>query len=194
MYPSSSPFDFLVGGAVVDHARQDEQQVRQPVYVREQLRFHVVLAEGDNAPLGPTTHGSGEMECGARTAPAWEDEAPQGWQLRLEAVDPFLETADISLRDRRLCHSGGNPIGRIRKLGAHGEEVVLQVAEHVQQVGFKACLGPHDPEPCVELVYLAICLHARIAFQHARAAEQAGVPPVSGAGVDLHRGQYMRTD
>ena len=69
--------------------------------------------------------------------------------------------------------------------GAEREQVALQAAERFVYVGVRPP-RPHDADERVQLVNLAVRIHAGIGLRHAGAVEQPGLAPVAGARVDFH--------
>src|SRR6185369_17040600 len=76
------PIDLFFTAPLVLHPGQDEQQVRKPVDVLNDDRWHGNLAgQRDDATLRPAAHGAGEMEEGGPLRAAAEDEALEGREL-----------------------------------------------------------------------------------------------------------------
>jgi hypothetical protein len=80
-------------------------------------------------------------------------------------------------------------LGRRRgEVGAEVEQVGLEeeYALHERGLLHLPKRGDGSTEDGVQLVYLAVGLHALVILADALAAEEAGLTAVTGAGVDLH--------
>ena len=86
--------------AVIDGARQDEQQIGEPVDVAQQHRIDRRL-ERDHAALGAAADGARDVQRGAGRRAAGENEAAQRRQLGLEPIDQLLEPDDVVVADAR---------------------------------------------------------------------------------------------
>ena len=94
------PFHFRLARTMIDRTREHEQQVGQPVHVRQQVRVDAIGAERHNRPLRSTADGAREMQQRARAIAAGKDEPAQRRQLGLESIDPVFETLDVRRRSR----------------------------------------------------------------------------------------------
>jgi hypothetical protein len=131
------------------------------------------------------------VEVGGDRVAAGEDEAVEGLQLLVEAVDPGLEGGDglvvdagadgLALRDALLDVRGGELAADVEEGGLDGGEPASEV---VVLDG-----GGGDAEDGVELVDGAVGLEAGVVLGDAGAAEEAGFAGVAGAGVDLRVAQ-----
>jgi hypothetical protein len=149
------------------------------------------MGEGDDASLGAAADGAGVVEVGGDGVAAGEDEAAEGLQLLVEAVDPRLEGGDggvvdagadgLALRDALLDVGGGELAADVEEGGLDGGEPASEV---VVLDG-----GGDDAEDGVELVDGAVGLEAGVVLGDARSAEEAGLAGVTGAGVDLRVAQ-----
>jgi hypothetical protein len=125
------------------------------------------------------------MKYRSTAAPACQDESAERREFRLQTVDPAFEPADILGRHRSLGDAVRDPAGGIRKAGADGKQVALNLFQHWPQVGL-AHLGVRKTEPGIELIDLAVRPDTRIVLADSRAVEEAGIAGISGPGVDFH--------
>ena len=74
------------------------------------------------------------MQQRASAVAARQDEAPQRRQLGLEPIDPVFETLDVGVVDGNFGHALRDFFSRVGEPGADGEQVVLDVLEHLRHV------------------------------------------------------------
>jgi len=96
---------------MIDDARHDEQQVRQPVHIRQQMRFDVFGAERHDRAFGAPADGPREMQQSAGAIAAGQDETAQGRELAFEPIDPVFETLDVYIGDGHFRDAIGNLLG-----------------------------------------------------------------------------------
>ena len=97
---------------MIDDAREDEQQVGQPVDVPHQDRVDGGR-ERNHPPLGAAADRPRDVERGAGRGAAGQDEVRQRRQFGLEPIDERFEPRDIGVADERLRQrSGGVPPDR----------------------------------------------------------------------------------
>ena len=118
-----------------------------------------------------------------------QDEPPQGRQLGLGLVNPGFQARRVLGAEHRLGHAGGNLRRRVGQLRAQSEQVALQAIEPGVQRRVHAG-GPRLPQHGVELVDVAVRVHARIGLADARAVKQRRLAGVAGSRVDLHVSDY----
>jgi hypothetical protein len=70
-------------------------------------------------------------------------------------------------------------------LGAEREQVLLEADERPVQIGADAS-RTREPEPGVELVDLAVRIHAAVGLRDARAVKERRLAGVACSGVDFH--------
>ena len=163
---------------MIDGARQHEQQIRQPIDVRDQVRLDAVRAERHDRSLRATAHGPREMQQRARAIAAGQNKAAQRRQLGLETIDPVFEALNVGIGHGRLAHPLRDFFGGIGKARAYREQILLQVLEEAGHIAGDLALRAHDSKTGIELVHVPIGGHARIGLRDAGSAEQP-VPPVS---------------
>ena len=118
---------------------------------------------------------------GAGVAPALrsagENEPPQRRQHRIEHVDP---AARGGRRRRRRCRLSRHASAILRDGSASrapdGEQVPLHLDDHLRQLGLAGEHRSREPQPCVQLVDVAVGRHARIRLR-ARACRRTGRSP-----------------
>ena len=79
--------------------------------------------EGCDASLGAAAYGACYVGCGCGVASAGEDEAVDGGELRVEAVDGLLEACDVGVGDAGW--EGEGSVGVAGEIAADVEEAVL---------------------------------------------------------------------
>ncbi len=188
--PDPLPFHFRLARAMIHGAREDEQQIRQPVHVREQLTVDVVDSERHDGSLGAPADRPGDMQQRTCTISTGKNESPQGRKFSLEAIDPILEPLDVFVRHSGFGDPRGNFLRRIRKRRTDCEEILLDVLEHFCDVARQLALRTDRPKTGVQLIDVAVRRNARIVLRHAGAAEQRRAARVTRARVDLHGRQY----
>ena len=109
-----------------------------------------------------------------------------GRELGLELVDALLHRRDPLLPDVGDVGIGPGATGR-REHRANGEELILEVlAPRIQDT---EAGRPGDAERRVQLVDITVRRHPGVVLRHPAASEEARLPAVAGARVDLHRAQ-----
>ena len=176
---------------MVDRARHDEEQVREPVDVSNQDLVDRRL-ERHHAPLRTTADRPRHVQRCACLDAAREDKMRERGEIGLEPIDQLLEALDVGVVKRRFRHAGGNPIGRIGEPGPERKQIPLDLAERVADIGIPGALGTavqrgdSKPDEGVELVDFTIRVDARIAFRDAGAAKERCLPVVAGTRIDFH--------
>lgn len=155
---------------MIHHAREYEQEIRQPVDVSQEDGVDG-RRQRDHAALGPPAHRAGEMERGARCGTAGQNESLEGRKLRLERVDDGFEMSDMRLVERRLRHAAGDSIGRVRELRAKSKQVALNANERFVEVAVNAG-RTREPEPRVQFVDFAVGVDERFGLAHAGLIEE----------------------
>ena len=139
-------------------AREDEEEVREPVEVDERQGIQGVRAgRYEGLALGPSAHRARDMEPSGGLAPAGEHEARQLRKLRVEAIALALERVDLLLRRAQPPLV----LERDGEIGTQVEELVLDAGEHGPDVA-RAVAGDDDPERRVQLVDRAVRADPRI--------------------------------
>jgi len=175
---------------MIDHASEHEQQVGQAVDVRQHRRIDALCAERHDRPLGTPADRAAQMQERARGTAARQDEPPQRRQFGFGLIDPILEALDVGIGDGCLGDPLADSVGRIGQPRAQGEQVLLNVLEHLTNVARQFAVRTHGTEARVQLVNVAVGGDARIAFRHTRAAEERCASGIAGPRVDLHGRQY----
>jgi hypothetical protein len=120
------------------------------------------------------------MELGRRGAAAGQDEAPKRLQILVHPVDLALEPFDLAGLDAQRALDSV----RSGEVGAEIEQFVLDSAEH--RLGLFAPDGEQsDADRAVRLVDVADRGEARVGLGDSRAVDEARLPGIAGAGVDL---------
>ncbi len=125
------------------------------------------------------------MQRGAAGRAAGQDEGAQLGQFRFGGVDPLLHDACVierELRQRRATPLGRAGRGEVR---ADREEIGLDPGDHLRDRRV-ADRRERPAEHGVQLVDLAVGVHARVGFRHARVVEERCLAGVAGLCVDLH--------
>jgi len=125
------------------------------------------------------------MQRAAGPGAARQDEPAQRRQRGFERVDPTFQPGDVGFAQQRLLDPCGDVMARVGHHGAHGKQVPLELFEHAANLGIHA-FGTGKPEPGVQLIHLAVGVHAGVGLADASAIEQAGFALVSGLRIDLH--------
>ena len=176
---------------MVDRARHDEEQVREPVDVSNQDLVDRRL-ERHHAPLRTTADRPRHVQRCACLDAAREDKMRERGEFGLEPIDQLLEALDIGVMKRRLRDTGGDLLAGIGEPGAKRKQIALNLYERVADVGepgtvsTTAQCGDDEPEKGVELVDFTIRVDARIAFRDAGAAKERCLPVVAGTRIDFH--------
>src|SRR5687768_6229120 len=184
------PLRFRLAGTMIHRSGQHEQQIRQTIDVRQQVRLDVIGAERDNRSLRAPANRSREVQQCASTIASRQNESPKRRQLGFEPIDPVFETLHVAVGDSGFCDALGDFLGRICQPRADGEQILLQLFEQLGDITGELALRAHRAEACVQLVDVSVCRHSRIGFRDAGSAEQRGAAGVASACVDLHGRQY----
>src|SRR5205823_4752404 len=107
-------------------ARQDEEQVGEPVQVDERERAQAV-GDRKRGNLRAPADRAGDVQARRRFRPARQDEALQRLELRVERVAEALELVDLALRDPEAVAVAVGE--RNRDVRAEVEELVLDPRE-----------------------------------------------------------------
>ena len=156
---------------MIDRTRHDEEEIRQPIQVHDDLGINLAAAETDNAAFRAAAHRPREMQERARRRSARQNESPQGRQLRLEPIDGRFEALHVGWRHGRFRHPVGDPGRRVRQLGSNREEVPLNPFERRRKIGIDAG-GAGRTDAGIQLVNLAIGIDAGVGLGDARVVEQ----------------------
>ena len=147
----------------VCRARQDEEEVREPVQIRHHERPDLHrLRRRDRLALGAAADRPRDVERGGRRGAAGQHEAPELGKVGVEPVAVRLEPVDQRLLDPK-------PALDVRghgEVGTEVEELVLDAFEDGPDP-IRRVSGEHDPDGCVELVHGAVRGDARIALRDA---------------------------
>jgi Bacterial Ig-like domain (group 1) len=172
--------------ARVRRARENEQQVTEPVQIDERERVHgPLVVRGQNLTLGPAALGARDVQAAGSFRTAGKDEAAELGKGRVRGVAVTFEPVDRRLVDAQLPVTRGI---RHREVGAEIEELVLNPFE----------LGRHgrDSRPAedgVQFVDRAVSTHERVELRHARHVPERGRPRVAAARVDLRQPNRLVT-
>ena len=172
---------------MIDSPRHDEEQIREAVQVTEKHGIGRGRERHDPA-LRPAAHGARHVKRGAGRRPTGYNEVLQRRQLRLESVDHALQPCHVVVVERGLDDATGDFVGWIRELSAKREQIALNADNFGGQLLVDARRA-REPEPRVELIDLAVGVHASIVLLHAGAIEQRCFASVARAGVDFHRSE-----
>jgi hypothetical protein len=127
------------------------------------------------------------MKEGSQGRAAGKDELGQGGEIGFTRVDGSFQAADLARADRGLGSPGDHSFAGIGKLRADGQEVALDPPEQGREVAGRGSVRPRDAEQRVQLVDVPIGGDPEVIFANPRAPQEAGLAPVSGSRVDLHR-------
>jgi phytoene synthase len=116
---------------------------------------------------------------------AGQDEVPQRREPFFELVDSVLEAVDGLLADGRLLDARRDLPCRICQARAYRVQVALQGDERCVDLRIDA-RGAREAQSRVQLVHLAVGVHARVGLRHTRPVEERRVAPVSASRVNLH--------
>jgi hypothetical protein len=125
------------------------------------------------------------MQRCSRFGTAGQDEPGERRHFLLETIDQLFETIDISIGNERFGHALRKLVGRIRQLGADGEQITLDMDERVVEIRAET-FSTNQSEPGIQLVDVAVRFHARIGFADAGVVEQSGLTGIAGARIDFH--------
>ena len=172
------PFHFGLARAMIDDARQHEQQIGQPVDVREQMRLDAVRRRARRSTLRAAADGPREMQQRAGAIAAGQNEAAQRRQLGLEPIDPVFEALDVGVGDRGLGDALGDLLGRDRRAARRARTDLSAAARAARRRRRRARFARARPEAGVQLVDVAVRGDARIGLRHA-VPPNSDVPPAS---------------
>jgi hypothetical protein len=176
---------------MVDRARHDEEQVREPVDVSNQDLVERRL-ERHHAPLRTPADRPRHVQHGAGRDATREDKMRERGEFGLEPIDQLLEALDVGVMKRRLRDTGSDLLGGIGEPGAKRKQIALNLHERVADIGIPGALGTavqrgdSKPDEGVELVDFTIRVDARIAFRDAGAAKERCLTVVAGTRIDFH--------
>jgi A/G-specific adenine glycosylase len=171
---------------VVCGAGHDEQQIGEPVHVADDLWFHGLSSESDDAPFGAPADRARHVQRGAGPGTAGKDEAPQRRQLTIQQIYPSLEPADILVRHGGLGDALCDLPGRIGKSRTEAEQIALNPLEHLDQLGVGRRLGAHEPKPCIQFVHVTIRGDPGVGLEDPTAAKEGGLAAIARPRVDFH--------
>jgi hypothetical protein len=175
---------------MIRRTRKHEEQVGEPIDVRQEMRVDILGTQRHDRALGSPANRAREMEQGACVAAAWKNESAKRRQIGFEAIDPAFEPLSIGIADRGLRSAVRNLLGRIGEARTNGKQVVLQTAQQLADIGGQIRLRQGYSKAGVQLIDVAVGRHARVGFLNAGTAKKPRVTAVAGARVNLHGRQY----
>ena len=191
--PAGLPENVAARG--VDHPSHDEEQIGEPVEVGERERIHPAgsvvrtrllsrTVHGRPAgPFGPPDDGPGHVQLRRRERAARQDEGAQVGQWVAEAVAGGLEPGHVRRRDaQRLALRLGDH--RSGQICTEVEQLVLDQAQQISDVGRHLGRGERDPDERVGFVDITVSLDPRVGLAGLGHVGQPGLPAVPGLGVD----------
>src|SRR3954451_5005670 len=158
-------------GFCICGAREDEQEIGEPVEIDGRKRVHPRY--GQDSALGSAADGPRQEEPRRTLAPAGEDEALELGQRRVGLVDLLLEPVDRLVGDPQPLVALDEWNGQV---GAEIEELVLDALQ--------AARPAHER---VELVDVADRGPPRVELRDARAVAEARLALVPAARVDARQ-------
>ena len=128
------PFHFGLAGAMIHGARQHEEQIRQPVHIREQMGLDRIRAKAHDRSLGAAAYRARDVQHGAGAVAAGQNEPAQRRQLGLEPVDPALEALDVGVGDGDVAELIEQLQRDLFALGARLADPRHKIARRVEKI------------------------------------------------------------
>ena len=177
-------------GAMVGGSRHHEQQVRQSVDVRQQLRLERVRRRADHRPLGPPADGPRDVQAPHRAG------VPPA-RMNRRSGGSSASSASIQPPSRAMSSARPPPSSPVRRSDATDPPGGAPTANRSRWIcssmraDVAAGLGARDEsEPGVQLVDVAIGGDTGSDFG-TRVPSKSAVSPVAGPGVNFHRPDYL---
>src|SRR6185437_12116396 len=160
------------------YAREDEQQVREPVEVTQYLRVDRLSSRQRPCPaLGAPRNGAAQMTGRRSRAPPGENELLQRRQWVVEPVERLLEPFHVRRRNDDVTWNA--------ELGAQIEQLMLHLRQHRRHSVWQPSNCQQHSEDAVQLIDSPVCLYTRTVLRHPRAVTETGRAVVTRTRVDL---------
>src|SRR5262245_6565872 len=122
---------------MIDDPCDHKQKIGKAVQIfNDASAYFYFLRKLHHAAFSPATYSTRDMQQGAGMPSAGQNELTQRWQFRFETIDRFLQNRR-ALGSKLKLSARPLPEFRIRELGAHRKQILLNIGKNGRQLGVR---------------------------------------------------------